>query len=84
MSTPLKHLWASPFCFFAAAFIAFNLVGHQGAGWTLMAASLLGPLVALAWSAVRRERPDSFVVVPVGALVLFTVLFGITEGVPWG
>ena len=48
-----------------------------------MGAALLGPLAALVWGVVRRERPDSFVVVPLGALVLFTVLFGINEGFPW-
>ncbi|MEY9992544.1 hypothetical protein ABIE67_004576 [Streptomyces sp. V4I8] len=79
----LKNLWASPFCFITAAFVAFNLVGHKGAGWALMAAGLVGPLVALVWGAVRRERPDSFVIVPLGALALFTVLFGINEGFPW-
>lgn len=83
MPTALKNLWASPFCFITAAFIAFNVVGHEGAGWSLMAAGLTGPLVALVWGAVRRERPDSFVIVPLGALVLFTVLFGINQGFPW-
>ncbi|MGW5634738.1 hypothetical protein [Streptomyces sp. NPDC003832] len=79
----LKTLWASPFCFIAAAFVTFNMIGHSGAGWALMAAGLLGPLAALVWGAARRERPDSFVIVPLGAMVLFTVLFGINEGFPW-
>ncbi|MDN3023257.1 hypothetical protein [Streptomyces sp. S.PB5] len=83
MSSSLKNLWASPLCFIAAAFVAFNMTGHRGAGWALMAAGLIGPLVALAWGAVRHERPDSFVIIPLGALVLFTVLFGINEGFPW-
>jgi hypothetical protein len=83
MPSALKNLWASPFCFIAAAFIAFNMIGHRSAGWALMAAGLVGPLVALVWGAVRRERPDSFAIVPMGALVLFTVLFGINEGFPW-
>ncbi|HEY8981529.1 MAG TPA: hypothetical protein VIU15_18320 [Streptomyces sp.] len=83
MSDTLKNLWASPFCFIAAAFIAFNLVGHRGAGWTLMGAALLGPVAALVWGAARRERPDSFAIVPLGALALFTLLFGINEGFPW-
>ncbi|MFH0521735.1 hypothetical protein ACHBTE_31715 [Streptomyces sp. M41] len=84
MSEALKHLWASPFCFITAAFIAFNVVGHKNAGWSLMAAALTGPAIALTWGAVRRERPDSFVIVPLGAMALFTVLFGITQGFPWG
>lgn len=83
MPSALKHLWASPFCFIAAAFVAFNMVGHKGAGWTLMAAGLLGPLAALGWGAIRRERPDSFAIVPLTGLVLFTALFGINEGAPW-
>ncbi|GHH04912.1 hypothetical protein [Streptomyces lanatus] len=79
----VKTLWASPFCFITAAFVAFNVFDHKGAGWSLMAASLLGPLAALALGAVRRERPDSFVIVPLGGMALFTVLFGINEGFPW-
>lgn len=80
---PLKTLWASPFCFITAAFVAFNVFGDDSVGWSLMAAGLLGPLVALIWGAVRRERPDSFVIVPLGGMALFTVLFGINSGFPW-
>ncbi|MET9830912.1 hypothetical protein ABZ078_16675 [Streptomyces sp. NPDC006385] len=83
MSDALKHLWASPFCFITAAFVAFHVVGHKGAGWILMAAALTGPLAALVWGAIRRERPDSFVIVPLGALALFTVIFGLSQGFPW-
>ncbi|WP_405938062.1 hypothetical protein OG338_16610 [Streptomyces sp. NBC_00726] len=79
----LRHLWASPALFITGAFAAFNIFGSRDAGWALMAASLLGPLVALAWGGIRRERPDSFVIVPLGAVALFAVLFGLTEGVPW-
>ncbi|MFJ7075401.1 hypothetical protein [Streptomyces sp. NPDC098781] len=80
---PLKTLWASPFCFITAAFVAFNVFGHNTAGWSLMAAGLLGPIAALVWGAVRHERPDSFVIVPAGGMALFTVLFGISHGFPW-
>ncbi|MFK0096715.1 hypothetical protein [Streptomyces sp. NPDC091040] len=79
----LRHLWASPAIFIAGAFLAFNIFGSWGVGWALMAASLLGPLVAFVWGAIRREWPDSFVIVPLGAIALFTVLFGITKGFPW-
>ncbi|MEV6649230.1 hypothetical protein [Streptomyces sp. NPDC051219] len=79
----LRHLWASPALFITAAFVAFNFFGSRGVGWALMAAALSGPLVALVWHAVRRERPDSFAIVPVGALLLFTLLFSLTEGLPW-
>ncbi|MCX5078614.1 hypothetical protein OHA84_37080 [Streptomyces sp. NBC_00513] len=83
VSPDLRHLWASPAYFITGAFIAFNIFGNRGVGWALMAAGLLGPLGALVWGAFRRERPDSFGIIPVGALVLFTVLFGIAEGFPW-
>ncbi|MFJ4368499.1 hypothetical protein ACIP4S_30705 [Streptomyces chartreusis] len=83
MSSALKNLWASPFCFITAAFIAFHVVGNNDAGWALMAAGLIGPVIALVWGAFRRERPDSFVIVPMGAMVLFTVLFSINKGLPW-
>ncbi|MFD6888613.1 hypothetical protein [Streptomyces sp. NPDC059957] len=79
----LRHLWASPAYFITPAFVAFNVFDNRGWGWGLMAASLLGPLAALVWGAVRRDRPDTFAIVPVGAVVLFTVLFGITKGFPW-
>ncbi|MEU8293732.1 hypothetical protein [Streptomyces pseudogriseolus] len=81
----LRHLWASPAVFVMAAFVAFNVVERGDAGWVLMGAGLSGPVVALAWHAVRRERPETaFVVVPLGLLALMTVLFGINEGFPWG
>ncbi|AWW39186.1 MULTISPECIES: hypothetical protein [Streptomyces] len=82
-SSALRHLWASPAYFIAAAFVAFNMLGKPGAGWALMAAGLSGPIAALLWQAARRERPDSFVIVPLFAMALFTVLFGINEGFPW-
>lgn len=81
----LRHLWASPALFVLAAFVAFNVAGSRGAGWALMAGGLSGPLVALGWQALRKERPETaFVVVPLGLLVLMSVLFGINEGPPWG
>ncbi|MGA5416609.1 hypothetical protein [Streptomyces pseudogriseolus] len=55
----------------------------MGAGRVLMGAGLSGPVVALAWHGVGRERPETaFVVVPLGLLALMTVLFGIDEGFP--
>ncbi|MGA5119180.1 hypothetical protein [Streptomyces pseudogriseolus] len=50
-----------------------------------MGAGLSGPVVALAWHAVGRERPETaFVAVPLRLLALMTVLFGINEGFPRG
>ncbi|WP_432075192.1 hypothetical protein [Streptomyces wuyuanensis] len=68
--------------FITGAFVAFNIVGSKDAGWAILAAGLSGPLAALIWHAARRERPDSFIIVPLGALVLFTLLFGLNEGFP--
>lgn len=66
-----------------AAFIAFNVFGSTRAGWILFAGALTGPLVALSWHMARRERPDSFAIVPAAALLLFALLFTLTEGLPW-
>lgn len=82
MSPGLKHLWASPMYFITGAFVAFNIFDSTSAGWAILAAGLCGPIAALIWHMVRRERPDSFIIVPLGALVLFTFLFAINEGLP--
>jgi hypothetical protein len=80
----LRHLWASPAIFILAAFISFNVVGNRDAGWTLMAAGLVGPIAALVWQTTRRERPEgAFALIPLGLLAVMTVLFGINEGFPW-
>ncbi|MFG3307175.1 hypothetical protein [Streptomyces wuyuanensis] len=68
--------------FITGAFVAFNIFGSKNVGWAIMAAGLLGPSAALIWHLVRRERPDSFIIVPLGALVLFTLLFALNEGLP--
>ncbi|MCY0933340.1 hypothetical protein [Streptomyces sp. H34-S4] len=79
----LMHLWLSSAYFITPAFIAFNVFDSQGWGWGLMAASLLGPFAAAVWGAVRREWPGPFVIFPLGAVALISVLFGLTKGFSW-
>ncbi|TLQ47838.1 hypothetical protein [Streptomyces marianii] len=43
-----------------------NIFGSKNAGWAIMAAGLIGPTAALIWHMVPRERPDSFIIVPLG------------------
>ncbi|WP_432065834.1 hypothetical protein [Streptomyces sp. C10-9-1] len=79
----LQHLWVSPLYLIVAAFLAFTIFDSKPVGWGLLAAALVGPLVALGLHAARHERPDWLAVVPAGALVMFAVLFSLTEGLPW-
>lgn len=63
----LRHLWASPALFVPGAFVAFNVVVSRepGGGVGPDGRGPSGPVVALGWQAVRRERPETaFVVVP--------------------
>lgn len=81
----LRHLWASPALFVPGAFVAFNVVVSRepGGGVGPDGRGPSGPVVALGWQAVRRERPETaFVVVPLSLPALMTVLFAIDEGCP--